>query len=112
MPCKEAIKLRAESDSITPIEKSKYKVVNWDVYNKSLKNRRKLSLYFPKSNFGTQFINDASYSKGRLVERHYTLVHIWYYRLKDLPRYTSLTLLLFIISFGLPSVRTLPSYIT
>ena len=48
MPYKEAIKLKAESSSTTPIQKSEYKVVNWSVYNKSLKKRGKLSLYFPK----------------------------------------------------------------
>jgi hypothetical protein len=64
MPHKEAIKLKAESNSITPIKKSKYKVKNWTVYNKSLRNRGKLSLYFPKGDLRSQFINDESYSKG------------------------------------------------
>jgi hypothetical protein len=64
MPYKEAIKQKAESNSTTLIQKSKYKVVNWSAYNKSLKNRGKLSLYFPKDNLRSQFINDDSYSKG------------------------------------------------
>ena len=64
MPYKEAIKLKAESSSLTPIQKAKYKVKNWSVYNKSLRNRGKLSLYFPKGDLRSQFINDDSYSKG------------------------------------------------
>jgi hypothetical protein len=64
MPNKEAIKLKAESNSITPIKKSKYKVKNWTVYNKSLRNRGKLSLYFSKGDLRSQFINDESYNKG------------------------------------------------
>jgi hypothetical protein len=64
MPYKEAIKLKAESNSTALIQKSEYKVANWSVYNKSLKNRGKLSLYFPKGDLRSQFINDNSYSKG------------------------------------------------
>ena len=64
MPYKEAIKLKAALNSTTPIKKSKYKVKNWNVYNKSLKNRGKLSLYFPKGDLRSQFINDDSYRKG------------------------------------------------
>jgi hypothetical protein len=48
MPYKEALKLKAELNSVTPIKKSKYKVINWSNYNKSLKKRGKLSLLFPK----------------------------------------------------------------
>lgn len=64
MPYKEAIKQKAESSSATPIKKSKYKVINCSAYNKSLKKRGKLSLYFPKGDLRSQFINDDSYSKG------------------------------------------------
>lgn len=64
MPYKEAIKLKAASNSTKPIKKSKYKVINCSAYNKSLKNRGKLSLYFPKGDLRSQFINDKSYSKG------------------------------------------------
>ena len=64
MPYKGAIKLKSETNSTSPIKKSKYKVINWSVYNKSLKNRGKLSLYFPKGDLRSQFINDNSYSKG------------------------------------------------
>jgi hypothetical protein len=64
MPYKEAIKLKAESNSVTPIKKSKYKVTNWADYNKSLKKRGKLSLFFPKGDLRSQLINDNSYSKG------------------------------------------------
>jgi len=64
MPYKEAIKQKAESASTTPIKKSQYKIVNWPVYNKRLINRGKLSLYFPKGDLRSQFINDNSYSKG------------------------------------------------
>lgn len=64
MPYKEAIKLKAASNSTKPIKKSKYKVINCSAYNKNLKNRGKLSLYFPKGDLRSQFINDKSYSKG------------------------------------------------
>ena len=64
MPYKEAIKQKAELNSATPIKKSKYKTRNCSAYNKSLKNRGKLSLYFPKGDLRSQFINDDSYSKG------------------------------------------------
>lgn len=64
MPYKESIKQKAEYNSASSIQKSKYKVVNWPVYNKSLRNRGKLSLYFPKGDLRSQFINDDSYSKG------------------------------------------------
>ena len=40
MPYKEAIKKKLESNATSPIKKSKYKIVNWSVYNKSLRNRR------------------------------------------------------------------------
>lgn len=64
MPYKEAIKLKSKSNSTTPIQKPQYQVVNWPVYNRSLRNRGKLSLYFPKGDLRSQFINDNSYSKG------------------------------------------------
>ena len=64
MPYKEALKLKVESNSTTPIKKTKYKVVNWTEYNKSLRNRGKLSLYFPKGDLRSQFINNDSYCKG------------------------------------------------
>jgi hypothetical protein len=51
-------------NSVTPIQKSKYKVINWTDYNKSLKKRGKLSLLFPKGDLRSQFINDNSYSQG------------------------------------------------
>ncbi len=58
MPYKEAIKLKAESNSTAPIKKANYKVANWTTYNQSLKNRGKLSLYFPKGDLKSNFIND------------------------------------------------------
>ena len=64
MPYKEAIRQKVESNSAAPIKKSKYKVTNWSAYNKSLHKRGKLSLYFPKGDLRSQFINDDSYSKG------------------------------------------------
>jgi len=39
---KEAIKFKAESNSTTPIQKSKYKVANWKAYNKNLRRRGNL----------------------------------------------------------------------
>ncbi|CAO5679851.1 MAG: hypothetical protein HEEMFOPI_01351 [Holosporales bacterium] len=39
-------------------KKSKYKVTNWSEYNKSLRNRGKISLYFPTGDIKSQFINE------------------------------------------------------
>jgi hypothetical protein len=64
MPYKEALKLKVESNSTTPIKKTKYKVVNWTEYNQSLRSLGKLSLYFTKGDLRSQFINDDSYRKG------------------------------------------------
>ena len=61
MPYKEAIKSKIELNSTAPIQKAKYKVTNWTAYNQSLKNRGKLSLYFPKGDLKSNFINDNSY---------------------------------------------------
>jgi hypothetical protein len=73
MPYKDAIKLKAESGSTSPIQKAKYKVANWTSYNQSLKNRGKLSLYFPKGDLRSNFINDNSYCKG--VPERTALLH-------------------------------------
>lgn len=43
MPYKEKLK----KPSLKPRKKPQYKVVNWTDYNKSLKRRAELSLYFP-----------------------------------------------------------------
>lgn len=45
-------------------KKQEYKVNNWSDYNKSLKKRGKISLYFPKADIKSQFINEESYKKG------------------------------------------------
>ncbi|CAO5682786.1 MAG: hypothetical protein HEEMFOPI_01798 [Holosporales bacterium] len=44
-------------------KKSKYKVTNWSEYNKNLKNRGKISLYFPTGDIKSQFINELPYVK-------------------------------------------------
>ena len=64
MPYKEAIKQRVTSNNTVAVKKSKYSVTNWNVYNKSLQRRGKLSLYFPEGDLRSQFINDHSYSTG------------------------------------------------
>ena len=55
MPYKEAIRQKVESNSTVPIKKSKYKVMNWSAYNKSLQKHGKLSLYFPKGDLRSQW---------------------------------------------------------
>jgi hypothetical protein len=45
-------------------KKAQYKVVNASEYNQSLKKRGMLSLYFPKGDIRSNFINDHSYVDG------------------------------------------------
>lgn len=45
-------------------KKACYKVKNWSEYNKSLKKRGCLSLYFPKGDLRALFINDHCYQIG------------------------------------------------
>ena len=45
-------------------KKSRYKILNWSSYNKSLQSRGKLSLYFPEGDLKSQFINENSYNRG------------------------------------------------
>ena len=47
-----------------PRKKQRYKVMNWSSYNKSLKKRGALSLYFPGGNIRSQFINENPYVSG------------------------------------------------
>lgn len=60
MPYKEKLK----TPSPKPRKKSQYKVTNWTEYNKSLKKRREVSLYFPGGELKPYFINNTSYIKG------------------------------------------------
>jgi hypothetical protein len=60
MPYKQALKTR----SATPKKKLIYKVSNWSEYNKSLKKRGELSLYFPTGDLKSQFINEECYVPG------------------------------------------------
>ena len=45
-------------------KKAVYKVTNWSEYNKSLKRRGELSLYFPTGDIKSQFINAEHYLAG------------------------------------------------
>lgn len=45
-------------------DKPKYKVTNWSQYNESLRKRGMISLYFPKGNLESLFINAQPYVKG------------------------------------------------
>jgi hypothetical protein len=45
-------------------KKAVYKVTNWTEYNKSLKRRGELSLYFPAGDIKSQFINEEHYLAG------------------------------------------------
>ena len=60
MPNKEKLK----NPSANPRKKAKYKVENWTDYNKSLRKRGAISLYFPKGDVALQFINRKSYIQG------------------------------------------------
>jgi hypothetical protein len=60
MPYKEALKTASRN----PRKKPVYKVTNWNEYNKSLKKRGALSLYFPRGDLITQFINQTRYIHG------------------------------------------------
>ena len=60
MPYKERIKSGEERKRI----KSQYKVTNWSPYNRSLRNRGKISLYFPKGDIESLFINETPYEEG------------------------------------------------
>ncbi len=60
MPYKEKLK----NPSLKPRKKPQYKVTNWTEYNKSLKRRGELSLYFPHGELKPQFINESPYVRG------------------------------------------------
>lgn len=58
-------------------KKPSYKVMNWSEYNKSLKKRGQLSLYFPKGDLRDLFINEDSYQEGISGRQpYYQLVYI------------------------------------
>ena len=67
MPYKERLK----NGDLRKRAKAKYGVTNWSQYNQSLKNRGKISLYFPKGDIAAQFINEKPYEKG-IPGRHTT----------------------------------------
>ena len=67
MPYKERLK----SGNPRKRAKAKYRITNWSQYNQSLKNRGKISLYFPKGDIAVQFINEEPYEKG-ISGRHIT----------------------------------------
>jgi len=60
MPYKERIKTGEERKR----SKVQYKVTNWGLYNRSLRNRGKISLYFPQGDIQSLFINDRPYEEG------------------------------------------------
>jgi hypothetical protein len=62
-------KRKLKNPSLTSRKKPSYKVTNWSEYNKSLKKRGCLSLYFPQGNLKTQFINEESYVPGILGQQ-------------------------------------------
>ena len=57
-------KARFKSGNPRKREKAKYGITNWSQYNQSLKNRGKISLYFPKGDIACQFVNELPYEKG------------------------------------------------
>lgn len=60
MPYKERLKTGAPRK----YKKSQYKVTNWTEYNKSLRKRGMISLYFPEGDIEFLFINNEPYVKG------------------------------------------------
>lgn len=60
MPYKERLKIL----DAAPKKKVAYKVTNWSKYNKSLRNRGNLSLYFPEGDLKSLFINEEPYESG------------------------------------------------
>ena len=86
MPYKEKLK----KPSKNPRSKTKYKVANNSEYNKSLKKRGKLSLYFPEGNLKSQFINEESYRQGvsgreNYYSKSYIILIYTFYRLLKFP---------------------------
>lgn len=67
MPYKERLK----SGDSRKRAKAEYRVTNWSQYNHSLKNRGKISLYFPKGDIESIFINSTPYEQG-ISGRHIT----------------------------------------
>lgn len=57
-------KLNLKSPSFNPKSKPTYKVTNWSDYNKSLRKRGALSLYFPQGDLESQLFNKAPYIQG------------------------------------------------
>lgn len=57
-------KARLKSGEERKRRKPSYRVVNASEYNKSLKNRGRISLYFPSGDLRSQFINDLPYVTG------------------------------------------------
>lgn len=73
MPYKQKLK----NASANPRAKPVYKVTNWSAYNKILKKRGQLSLYFPQGNLKSLFINEKPYTPGVSgQESTYTLAYI------------------------------------
>ncbi len=60
MPYKERIKTGERRKR----PKAQYKVTNWSEYNRSLRDRGKISLYFPKGDIESIFINESPYEQG------------------------------------------------
>ena len=83
MPYKEKLK----NPSVNSNKKPQYKVINWTEYNKSLKKRGDLSLYFPYGELKPQFINTTPYTLGMsgrqvtykqsYIELVYTFYHLF-----------------------------------
>ncbi|KKB96408.1 hypothetical protein SZ25_00291 [Candidatus Arcanobacter lacustris] len=86
MPYKEKLK----NPSKNPRSKTKYKVANNSEYNKALKKRGKLSLYFPSGDLKSQFINEESYRRGvsgreDYYSKSYIMLIYTFYRLLKFP---------------------------
>jgi hypothetical protein len=61
MPYKQKLK---DPPALNPRKRATYKVSNWTEYNKSLRKRGAISLYFPHGDLESQLFNKSSYIKG------------------------------------------------
>jgi hypothetical protein len=82
MPYKEKLK----KPSANPRAKAKYKITNWTDYNKSLRKRGSISLYFPKGDLEFLFVNKHPYVSGvsgqqSTYKEPYTELIFTFYRL-------------------------------
>jgi len=93
MPYKE----KQKNPVANPRKLPSYKVINWTEYNNSLRKRGALSLYFPRGDLKSQFINDLPYVEGisgqyptyqtSYIELMYTLYRLFSWGIRQICGY-------------------------